>query len=414
VRTLLAIAAKDAKVIARDKTAVLIMLAMPLGLIFILGSALGGLDTGDTLDAKVAIVNLDEGDTGALFVDGLTGSEEVSALFNMDVRTDAEAVRRDVEQGDLQAALIIPADLTEKIAAGEPVSLEVLQDPGSQVSAGVWASVVRAAVSSASAQIVAGRTLGELAAEAAAGTGAQTAPGAGTAAPSGTTAAPSAPTDLSALGLTLTTVTVTDAEATIEKRVSTLSYYAAGMTGMFLLFGGMFGAFAFIKERREQTLARVLATPASRFAIMGGKAFGIFVLGVGQFLVLLVGTMLLFRVDWGTNIPATIAVGCAEAFAAAGMATTLAALGKTERAVGGIGPALIMFFAATGGSMIPAELLPAWLLPLQVISPVYWTVGALLDLMGGAGFSAVLVPIAAVLGIGAVLFGFGLWRLKYE
>lgn len=413
MRTLLAIAAKDAKVIARDKTAVLIMLAMPLALIFILGSALGGLDSGDTLDAKVAIVNLDEGDTGALFVDGLTGSDEVSALFNMDIRDDAEAVRRDVEQGDLQAALIIPADLTEKIAAGEPVSLEVLQDPGSQVSAGVWASVVRAAVSSASAQIVAGRTLGELAAEAAAaGAGAQSALGTETAAPSTGTAAPPASTGLSAL--TLTAVTVTDAEATIEKRVSTLSFYAAGMTGMFLLFGGMFGAFAFIKERREQTLARVMATPASKFAIMGGKAFGIFVLGVGQFLVLLVGTSLLFRVDWGTNIPATIAVGCAEAFAAAGMALTLAALGKTERAVGGIGPALIMFFAATGGSMIPAELLPSWLLPLQVISPVYWTVGALLDLMGGAGFSAVLAPIAAVLGIGAVLFGFGLWRLKYE
>ena len=410
MRALFTVAAKDAKVIARDKSAVLIMLAMPLALIFILGSALGGLDSGDTLDAKVAIVNLDEGDTGALFVDGLAGSEEVSALFQMDIRNDAEAVRADVEQGDLQAALIIPADLTEKIAAGEPVSLEVLQDPGSQVSAGVWASVVRAAVSSASAQIVAGRTLGELTAEAA-GAGAQTVPGTGTAAPStGTAAAPSA--GLSALGLTA--VTVTDAEATIEKRVSTLSYYAAGMTGMFLLFGGMFGAFAFIKERREQTLARVLATPASKFAIMGGKAFGIFALGMGQFLVLLAGTSLLFRVDWGTNIPATIAVGVAEAFAAAGMAMTLAALGKTERAVGGIGPALIIFFAATGGSMIPAELLPSWLLPLQVISPVYWTVGALLDLMGGAGFSAVIGPIAAVLGIGAVLFGFGLWRLKYE
>lgn len=402
MRALFTIAAKDAKVIARDKSAVLIMLAMPLALIFILGSALGGLDSGDTLDAKVAIVNLDEGETGQLFVDGLTESEEVSALFQMDIRDDAEAVRADVEQGNLQAALIIPADLTEKIAAGEPVSLEVLQDPGSQVSAGVWASVVRAAVSSASAQIVAGRTLGELAAEAA-GDGS-----------TGTDSAAPGDYSVSDIGITLTAVTVTDAEATIEKRVSTLSYYAAGMTGMFLLFGGMFGAFAFIKERREQTLARVMATPASKFAIMGGKAFGIFVLGVGQFVVLLAGTSLLFRVDWGTNIPATIAVGIAEAFAAAGMAMTLAALGKTERAVGGIGPALIMFFAATGGSMIPAELLPSWLLPLQVISPVYWTVGALLDLMGGAGFSAVLAPIAAVLGIGAVLFGFGLWRLKYE
>lgn len=93
---------------------------------------------------------------------------------------------------------------------------------------------------------------------------------------------------------------------------------------------------------------------------------------------------------------------------------TLAALGKSERAIGGIAPAAIMLFAATGGSMIPTEQLPSFLLPVQVISPVYWTVNGFIDLMQGASTADVLPGIGAVLAIGAVLFAFGVWRLRYE
>ncbi|MBN1192749.1 MAG: hypothetical protein JXA36_03525, partial [Coriobacteriia bacterium] len=85
---LLNIAAKDTKIMARDRAALLVMLAMPLGLIFILGSALGSIGEGDSLDIEVAIVNQDAGDTGARFVEGLTSSEDIDAVFNIDVRDD--------------------------------------------------------------------------------------------------------------------------------------------------------------------------------------------------------------------------------------------------------------------------------------------------------------------------------------
>lgn len=394
--TLLPIAGKDAKIIGRDRAALLVMLAMPLALIFILGSALGS--TAE-FDAKVAIVNLDSGDTGALFVEGLTEAEGLDKIFDIEIRDDAEEVRRDVEKGNLTAALVIPVDLTEKIAAAEPISLEVLQDPGSQITGGVWAGVIRAAVSNASAQIIVGRTV----AEAMQNSG-------GASSPPGTTSGGAT----GAEAVTLDIVKVVEVEAETEKRVSMISYYAAGMTGMFLLFGSMFGAFSFVKERREQTLARMLVSPAPKAAIVGGKSFGILMLAAGQFIILLVGTTLLFGVDWGENTFATVAIGLAEGVAAAGFAMTLAALGKTERAIGGLGPALIMLFAATGGSMIPAEFLPSWLLPVQYISPPYWAVNGFLEVMRGADLSDVLLNIVVLLVIGLVLFLFGVWRLRYE
>lgn len=400
---LLRIATKDTKIMVRDRAALLVMLGMPLALIFILGSALGNIGEGDSLDVEVAIVNLDSGDTGEKFVEGLTSSEDIDAVFNIAVRDDAEAVRTEVERGDLTAALIIPEDLSEKVLADEPVALEILQDPGSQMSAGIWAGVVRAGVANASAQIIAAHTLQETFAGAA-GTGGQSAP-------PGATGPPSAETMPQ---LAFDAVTVSEVEVEVEKQVSMISYYAAAMSGMFLLFGGMFGAFSFVKERREQTLARMLATPSSKFTIVGGKALGVLVIGVLQFLVLYLGTRLLFQVDWGQNVAGTILVGLAETLAAAGLAMTLAALGRSERAIGGIAPAFIMLFAALGGSMIPAEQLPEWLLPAQVLSPVYWTVDGLLQLMKGGSLAAVLPNIGAVLVIAIVLFTFGVWRLRYE
>ena len=214
--------------------------------------------------------------------------------------------------------------------------------------------------------------------------------------------------------LSFDAVAVREIEAEVEKQVSMISYYAAGMTGMFLLFGSMFGAFSFVKERREQTLSRMLSTPASKVVIVGGKALGVLLVGAGQFLVLLAGTRLLFRVDWGANAPATVLIGLAETVAAAGLAMTLAALGRSERSIGGIAPAFIMLFAATGGSMIPTEQLPEFLLPVQVISPVYWTVNGFLDVMRGASIGDILPNLGALLAIGAVLFSFGVWRLRYE
>lgn len=395
LRTLLTIARKDATVVSRDKAAVLVLVAMPLALIFILGSALGNLETAD-FDIPVAIVNQDTGTVGAEFVKGITGTKEITALFDITESTDAEAVRRSVEKGDLTAALIIPAGTTTDVAARTPVTLEVLQDPGSTTSAGIWAGVVRAATSYASAQLVIGQTMADAMATTPGAPPAVGAPPSGIAAPD------------------LTAVEVREVEAAVEKRVPMMSYYAAAMTTMFLLFGSMFGAFTFVAERRQQTLARMLVAPTTKVAIVGGKGLGILFVGLLQLAVLLLGTRFIFGVDWGEHALAAVLLGVAEVFAATGLMMTLAALAKTERAIGGIGPGIFMLFAASGGAMAPVEAMPAWLHPVQYVSPLYWTLQGMLEVMRGATLAEVAWRIGIVVAIGVVLYAFGVWRLRYE
>lgn len=389
------IAVKDVKILLRDKAAFLIMLGMPLVLIFILGSALGNVGESENIDISVAIVNTDTGTAGEHFAEAILDVEELEAVFNIDLRSDPDAVRLEVERGDLTAALVIPEGFSDALASGSPVELEVLQDPGSELTAGVWAGVARAAAANLSAGQVVSMTAAELL-EGAGAPGPQ---------PGGMT---------SGAEMRFDAVSIEEVEVEPEKQVSMIDYYAAGQTGMFLMFGAMFGAFGFVRERREQTLARLLASPASKAEVVGGKSLGILFVASAQFLVLYLGTRFLFGVDWGPTPGGVLMIGFAEAWAATGLAMTLSALGKTERAIGGIGPTVIMLFAALGGSMVPTALMPGWMTPFQRISPVYWAVSSFLDLMRGEALSVALLPFAVLLGIGAALFGFGLWRLRYE
>jgi len=396
MRTLLSIARKDATVLVRDKAAVLVLIVMPFALIFILGSAFSGIESGD-LDIPVAIVNEDDGAVGDEFVKGLKEAEGLDGLFAITVSDDAAEIRTRVEKGDLCAAMIIPHDTSKRIEAGEPVTIEMLQDPGSEVAAGVWVGVARAAVSYASAEIIVGRVVGEELAVRLDPAGAGDAGG----------IRPPLPPDGA-----LDAVTVSRVDAQSDKELSMMSYYSAGMTAMFLLFGSMFGAFEFAKERRERTLDRMFVAPTNRTAIILGKGLGIIFVGVAQLALLLVGTSLVFGVEWG-NVAAILVLGMAEVFAATGMAMALAAIGKTERAIGAAGPALILLFSATGGSMIPTDIMPLWLKPTQVVSPVYWTLSGFLKVLQGAGLADVAGYAGVVFCIGLALYIFGVWRLRY-
>ncbi len=155
-------------------------------------------------------------------------------------------------------------------------------------------------------------------------------------------------------------------------KVGALDYYSLSMTAMFLMFGAMFGAFSTIAERAQQTMARMLASPAPRESIVGGKMLGIFVLGSVQFVVLYLFTKYMLNVWWGDSAPAIFAVALAEVAAVTGLATLITAIAKTERAVGGIAPLFIQIQAAIGGAFFSIEILPEWIQPIKYLSLVGW------------------------------------------
>lgn len=411
---LLTISVKDMTIWLRDPAALGVLLGMPIVLILILGAAFGGLGGGGDFSIHVAIVNLDEGASatssavpdrvapiGDEIVAALTDNEDLAELFEIEMRDDAGTVRSEVERGDLTAALVVPADFTEKVNAGENVELEVLRDPGSELSSGIWESVIRSIATEFSRISVIAQTSGELAADAglppaaiqaAVGMAVQEATGEGAANP----------------------VEVKAADAVREAgQFNPLDFFSLSMTSMFLMFGAMFGSFSFIVERREQTMSRLLTTPAARSSVVGGKMLGIFLLGMLQFGVLFAYTSTMMNVNWGASVAGTWMVAAAEMAATTGLAVLIASIAKTERGAGGIGPLIIQVMALIGGAFFQISVLPEWLQPIRFASVIGWALEGFQKVQtGGAGPADLLGEVGALMAFAVVFFGVGVWRLR--
>ena len=411
MRHALDIALKDLRVWTRDPSALGILLAMPALLIVILGAALGGIMSGGGARIPVAIINLDSRpfalhqDQAAKLENSLSDSKRIRALFAIEHTRDLAGATKRVGDGSLAAALVIPAGFSNALGQGT-IKLKVLTDPGSQTSAGIWESIVRSVAVRYSAVVVVVRTTMEAVQRANSPALSQ---GGGAGAVVGYAVSEGSRDDA------LDGVKVTDSIAATGNKVSAIDYYSLSMTAMFLMFGAMFGANSTIRERVEQTMARMLASPTSRSAIVGGKMLGIFILGICQFAVLYAFTAFVLHVNWGGNPLATTAVAIAEMAAVTGLATLLGSVAKTQRAVGGIGPLVIQIQAAIGGAFFQISILPAWIQPIKYLSVVGWAMtGWQRVQVQGAGLAGVVGPCAALFGFALAFYAFGVWRAETD
>ena len=74
-----------------------------------------------------------------------------------------------------------------------------------------------------------------------------------------------------------------------------------------------------------------------------------------------------------------------------------------------------MLLGGLGGALVPVRELPKWVQPFAPISPVNWAMEGYRDtILDGGGVGDVILPLAAMLGLAAVLGAFALWRLRLD
>lgn len=200
-------------------------------------------------------------------------------------------------------------------------------------------------------------------------------------------------------------------ESVGSKAVTSFQYYSAAMLCMFMLFHMTVGAKSFLQEKETETLARMLMTPAQKYAILIGKWLGTYLFAIIQFFIFLIVTINVFGVDWGGNLLFVSVLGLSYAAAVSGISVLLASCisdMKSADAIGGFG---IQLLAVLGGSMLPLYQFPDFLQSVSKAVPNRWALDGFLSLMEGGGWADLQKPVLLFAAIGLCSLVLGIRRL---
>jgi ABC-type multidrug transport system permease subunit len=174
------------------------------------------------------------------------------------------------------------------------------------------------------------------------------------------------------------------------------------------------GAILLVIERRQGLLRRLAYTPIPRLDVVLGKWGGKLALGFIQISFAMLAGTILFRMDWGPNLPMVLVVMAAYAGLMASVGMLLGTLARTEGQAAAIGVIASNVLAALGGCWWPIEVTPTWMQKLQLALPTGWAMDALHKLVSfetspSAALPHVFVMVvcgAAVLYLTARVFRF--------
>ena len=396
---LLAIGWKDLRLMFRDRAALILMLAAPFALTLGMGMVTGAFSSSGSAINKlpVVVVNQDGGQLGDA-LEQLLASADLADLLAVQATTDAAAARADVQADQIVAAVIIPAGFTASVIPAEgssvpadAVAIEVYKNPGRPISSGIVESIVQGFVD----RVEAGRVGGQVAIEQLLRSG--------LAAPQDVPrlAQQIGQEQASLAAAPLIRVQRSDVAAEQTNDFNPLLLLAPGMALVFLMFTVSLGSRSILVERREGTMARMLSTATGGGPILVGKITGVYLVGAAQMFILIVASVVLFRLSWGDPL-GVVALVLAAVVGASGWGLLLAAVAKTPAQVANLGMAMMLLFGILGGSFFGGTLTGALGL-VGKITPNAWAMDGFTTLARGGDLADLAPDIAALLLMGALL-----------
>lgn len=389
MRAALLIAGKDLRQRLRDRSALMIAFLVPLGLAFIFNLTLGGLSSGGTV-FTYAVVDADRSEVAGIFTEQVLPQVEEGGAIDLVEAASEDEARQMAADGEVDAAFVVPTGFGDAVQAGGSAEIRVIGD----VDEPTATQVARSIANSFAADLNAVR----LSVATAAGGDPGSLP----------------PAELDAMiaraAEVANPVVVADVTTT-KKELDATTYYAAGMAVFFLFFTVQFGVSSLLEERKEGTLARLLAAPIGRTSILGGKLLTSFALGVLSMTTLIVATSLLIGARWGSPLGVALLV-LAGVLSAIGVMALVATLAKTSEQAGNWQAIIAVVLGMLGGVFFPVSLAPGILGKLSLLTPQAWFMRGLSDLAGGGAWTVVLPAVLAMLLFAAVTGGIAMLRLE--
>ena len=142
-----------------------------------------------------------------------------------------------------------------------------------------------------------------------------------------------------------------------DKKSPMISFYAAAIGVMFLLFTATGSAGALLDEAESGALDRVLSSRITMTGLLAGKLVFNILLAFTQLTFMFLWAWAVFKLDFFTHIPGFIVMGLSTAFAVAAFGILLASICRTRAQLGALSTLLVLTMSAIGGSMFPRYLM---------------------------------------------------------
>jgi ABC-2 type transport system permease protein len=413
----LTVSGKEIQVLLRERGGLAVLFLLPL----LIGSLYGTMQTQMSSDAETnpilltaALVNQDDGIFGQELSKALRG---ISILEVITTTTEDEAEKQ-VAQGNLTAAIIIPADFTTKVNAYEPSQLTVILDPADPTGAEIIIGIMKSAV----AEVTIGGEVQYGVRTVLLGSGLLD------------QADPEAQRAVTAqsLGVIMTRINELRSDplirvssedlqgATVENTLSVyFAYLFPGITVMFIFFiVGMAGE-SLLREREAGTLRRLIAAPVPKAAIIAGKVLAFTLLVCLQVIVLFGVANIAFRMPLGHEPLGIALITIILGLVASSLGMLVASFSRSAKQADSIGTILGFVLAGLGGAIAIGQFpLTRSSGPMAIIAqltPHSHAIEAYYRLMGEqAGLLDILPQLAVLTGM-ALLFGaIAVRRFRFE
>lgn len=165
-----------------------------------------------------------------------------------------------------------------------------------------------------------------------------------------------------------------------NKKPGSIDYYAMAMTTMIGLYAMFNASYLFSRERTNKTAIRLMAAPVSKGAIFTGKVIGCTVINLFFVLAVFLFSKFVFKADWGSHYGMVILVLLTEVLLAVSLGLGISFLFKGEgvRAINNIFTQVASF---AGGAYFPIDQSDGFFSLLSNLSPLHWVNTGLLQMI---------------------------------
>jgi ABC-2 type transport system permease protein len=187
---------------------------------------------------------------------------------------------------------------------------------------------------------------------------------------------------------------------------ATVSFYAAGIGVMFLLFSSAGAGGALLDEEETGTLGRLIGSRAGMTGVLAGKWLFVAITGVLQLTLMFTWGAVVFGLPLLDHLPGFAVMSIVTAAAAAGFGMLLATLCRSRAQLSGISTIVILSMSAVGGSMFPRFLMSDTMQTMGLVTFNAWALDGYIKVFWRDEPVTALWPQVAVLvGLCVVFLG---------